>query len=191
MNDTIVTLYNLLGINQKIPKLKTRLMYLKEVWGLDQIAIGEMEGISQSYVSQLILKGKETISNEKYIAATDIQWSAEEIQYLQMLPREIISDIGVIAFINDILGVDVIHPFFQHYDYAINWRIAALGSMGIQNKKLVQIFKKSQPAVSMIIKRSHVKANSIQRENRYHKSGDYRLSPQPYKRKFILAGGQF
>jgi hypothetical protein len=166
------------------------MLYLKEVWGLDQKTIAALERCSQQQVSKQILIAKKGIPHDTVVAALDFTWSIDEIRYIQFLPREIIKDIEVVAFVNDILGVTVQHPFFEHYDYNASIRIAALGRMGIQNKHLVSLFKKPQPTISMTIKRVTEERLSVERPQRYDSTAPYYLAPQKYKSSFILAGGQ-
>ena len=56
MSDTIVSLYNLLGINQKIQERYLRLLYLKESWGLPQKVIAQCEGIAQPSISRVQIR---------------------------------------------------------------------------------------------------------------------------------------
>lgn len=187
--ETIKTLYNLLNIKRKIQHNATRITYLKDVWGLEQNTIAELEKCSQSQVSKLILFVRKSVPRETFLKAIDIRWTVDEIKFIQFLPREIISDVEVVAFVNNILGLEVHHPLFDHYEYAVNLRIAALAKLGIQNKHLVQIFNKSQPTVSMIVKR-FADRSSVERPNRYDSTAPYTISPQKRKTNFILAGGQ-
>jgi hypothetical protein len=189
--ETIKTLYNLLQINHKIEDVPIRYLYLKDVWGLEQTLIGELEGMSQSYVSKVIMNARKNIPRETYESAISDLFSPEEIQYIHMLPREILPDIPAIAFINNLLGVYPIHPFFDYIETTINARIAGLAWLGVMNKRIVEIFDKNQPTVSMIVKRQTDRIIKMERPNRYDKVTHYRLHEhiKPYT-KFIKAGGQ-
>ena len=192
MSGTVQTLYNLLSIQSKIQNEPLRLLYLKDVWGLEQAAIGECEGRSQSYISKELIKARQSIPHQDFLNASEIQWTADELKYIQFLPREIITDVQVIAFINDVLGVEILHPFYMHFNHAIDIRIAALYSLGIQNKRLVQIYNRKQSSVSMIVKRSTEKALTLERNNRYDSTADFVISQQrKHQNKFTLAGGIF
>lgn len=189
---TLKTLYNLLQVNRKITDTGMRLLYLKDVWGLEQAVIGELEDVSQSYVSKEIIKTRKIVSRETLELETNELWSPEEIQYIHFLPREILPDIAAIAFINDILGYHPIHPFFDYMDTGANARIAALAWLGVMNKRLVEMFKKNQPTVSMIVKRSIGRVSTIERPTRYLPVSEYRFYNKDNIKstKFLLAGGQ-
>jgi transcriptional regulator len=185
---TIKTLSNLLQINNRIKDQQLRMLYLKECWGLSQEVIADMEDCSQQWVSSQIIKGR--MNPQQVIEDTlDLQFSIDEIRYIQFLPREIIKDIEVIAFVNNILGLEVYHPFYQHYDHVANMRIAALAGLGVQNKHLERMFKKTQSGVSMIVKRMTPKLN-IERGNRYDSTAPFQIGVQKRKTNFLLAGGQ-
>lgn len=188
---TLKTLYNLLQINLKIEDTHIRLLYLKDVWGMEQTLIGECEGVSQSYVSKELIKAREYVSRETVLEQTKDLFSPEEIQYIHFLPREILPDVAAIAFINNILGVYPIHGFFDYIDTATNARIAGLAWLGVQNKHICKLFKKNQPTVSMVVKRSVDRVPSITRPSRYEPVKEYKLSHVPQEtKKFLLAGGQ-
>jgi hypothetical protein len=182
--------YNLLQINRKIENVHIRLMYLKDIWGMEQKLIGACEGISQSYVSKELIYARKTVPRETFLEQTSNIWTSEEIQFLQFLPREVVTDIQVLAFIEDILHVYPNHSFYQHYEAPINLRIAALASLGIQHKRVGEIFNKNQPTISMNVKRHMEKALETERPNRYEKSPTYTLMQQPFQSKFTKAGGQ-
>jgi hypothetical protein len=186
--NNIKTLSNLLGIHNKIPDQQLRMLYLKECWGLDQNTIADIEECSQQHVSNQLIKAR--MNSSKVINDTlDVQFTIDEIRYIQFLPREIIKDVQVVAFVNNILGLEVYHPFYQHYDHVNNLRIAALSSLGIQTKHLQSIFKKPQSSVSMTAKRYSDKLD-VERPNRYDSTAPFRLSVQKRKTNFLLAGGQ-
>jgi hypothetical protein len=186
--NTIKTLSNLLGIHIKIPNQQLRMLYYNVAWGLDQGTIADMEECSQQWVSSQIIKGRMNPS-QVIDDVFNLQFTIDEIRYIQFLPREIIKDIEVIAFVNNVLGLEVYHPFYQHYDHVANMRIAALARLGVQNKHLERMFKKSQSGVSMIIKRYNSKLN-VERPNRYDSTATFQLAVQKRKTKFLLAGGQ-
>lgn len=186
----IETLYNLLAIHHKIPDRHLRFLYLKDIWGLDQVIIGELEGgMSQSQVSVVLKQARSTIPHLTVVHACDIEFSDDEIKYLQFLPRDILSDVQIIAFVNDILGINVVHPFYTHFDHSPRFRIAALISLGVQHKRLVSLFKKSQPAISMIAKRYEKKILELERNNRYDETARFHIEPQKRTNNFIVAGG--
>jgi hypothetical protein len=187
--ETMKTLYNLLNINTKIESLHIRLLYLKDVWGLEQTLIGELEGVSQSYVSRELIEARKIVSRETFIMETERLFTSEEIQFIQYLPREILSDMQCLAFIQDVIGVKPLHPFFTNYETSANLRIAALASLGIQNKRLVEIFNKNQPTVSMVVKRGLDRATTMERSNRYDKEMNYKFAVQKTEFIFRKAGG--
>jgi hypothetical protein len=187
--ETVKTLYNLLQINIKIENTHIRFMYLKDVWGLEQSLIGELEGVSQSYVSKVIIEGRKTVSRETFIHATERLFTGEEIKFIQYLPRVILSDMQCLAFIQDILGIKPLHPFFINYTTSENIRIAALATLGIQNKRLMEIFKKNQPTISMVVKRNGDRVLGMDRSNRYDVELDYRFEVQKTEFTFKKAGG--
>lgn len=193
--NTITTLAHLLRINHKLPTENLRFTYLKEVWGLEQKVIAEMEGCSQQLVSKVLVRARKQITEVELFNLSQLEFTPDEIKYIQMLPREILKDVECIAFINNILGIDVVHPFFMHFDYNDNLRIAALASLGVQNKRLMTLFNKSQPSVSMNVKRFMERATTLERNVRYDNYPNYVLSPirrkNPlYSQLFIKAGGQ-
>lgn len=189
--ETLSTLYNLLGIRQKIQDPQLRLLYLSEVWGVRQSIVMECEGIShQSRVSNMIKKAKLQYGATDIKNVAAIQFNADEIKYIQMLPREIINDIQVIAFTNNILGLNVNHPLYSFFSHDVGIRIAALSDLGIRNKHLQYIFNKSQPNITMTVKRKLKRSREIERIARYDKTAPFVIVPQTYKQSFIMAGGQ-
>ena len=185
----IQNLYNLLQINIKLEDPFIRILYLKDVWGLDQQTIAECEGVSQSYISRELLKARKIHDENTILELTHNLFSGEEIQYVHMLPREILNDIECIAFITDILKLHPYHPFFQFYETPINLKIAALASLGIQNKHIVALYNKPQSTVSMNIKRQSSIVENIKRDNRYEKIAEYRFKQNALPFTFIKAGG--
>jgi predicted transcriptional regulator len=193
MNNTIKTLYTLLDIPKKIEDRDLRLLYLKDVWGLDQGTIAELEHLTQPNVSRYMKKARETKSAVDII----LDFTKEELQFIQSLSREVITDIQIIAFYQHILKLKINHPFFLTYGDEL-LRIAALSSLGVMNKHLEGLFGKSQAAVSMIIKRNAEKSAKIQRNLRFDTNSTvYQIEKmypknkiQPTKNTFILAGGQ-
>jgi hypothetical protein len=188
MSTTIKTLSNLLQINNRIKDQQLRMLYFNTAWGLNQAAIADIEGCSQQHVSAQIIKGR--MNSSKLIEDTlDLQFTVDEIRYIQFLPREIIKDVEVVSFVNNILGLEVYHPFYQHYDHVASMRIAALAGLGVQNKHLERMFNRSQSGVSMIIKRYQTKLD-VERPNRYDATAPFQLAVQKRKTNFLLAGGQ-
>jgi hypothetical protein len=189
----IITLYNLLGINQKIQDQHKRIKYLKNVWGLDQITIGECEGLTQPSVSRLLTEANILVpdSNINELKQTSL-FQPHEIRWLQSLPREVLSDIQLIAFVENILEIYPLHSFYTNFESGISLRIAALSSLGVQNKCLQAMFNKSQPTISMTAKRNMERMLKMERYNRYEFPGELTFkqigvnAPQ----KFYLAGGQ-
>lgn len=166
MND-IQNLYTLLNIRQKLGSQDLRILYLKDVWGLDQQVIAELEGISQSLVSRKITEGRRQFTRpDIQNLNASIDWTIEELLFLQQLPREIIKDIPLVSFIIYILGIKLTHPFYFLYDND-NVSMAALHSLGIQNKRIQELFKKTQPTVSMAVKRNLDRALKIEKDTRY------------------------
>jgi predicted transcriptional regulator len=173
-----------------------RLLYLKDVWGLDQGTIAELEHISQPNVSRQIKKARESKSAENMI----LDFTAEELKFVQSLPRDIISDMQLIAFYNNILKLRISHPFFSSVGNIDQLRICALASLGVMNKKLEKMFNKTQATVSMIIKRNSEKAAKVNRPMRFDTSSSVYdiekiypvnvIPPTPVSKKFTLAGGQ-
>lgn len=185
---TIKTISNLLGIHIKIPDTSLRVMYYVEKWGLSQETIGEMEGCSQQRIS--VYYQKAHINSPRNIEkALDIHFTVDEIRYLQFLPREIIKDLQVIAVVNNLLGLEVYHPFYQHFEHTVNMRIGALASLGVRNNHLQKLFNRSQTGISMLVKRFGDKIN-LERPNRYDSTATFSLGLQKRKTNFLLAGGQ-
>lgn len=187
----IKTLYNLLGINNRLPMESHRLLYLKDKWGLDQKIIGEMEGKSQAYISIALRKARENVNIGEYEQATNFKWESYELKQVQFLPRDMLSDPQAMAFIVDLLGVQVSHPFFNFYTHNPNTRMIALYSMGIQQKKLVEIYKKNQSTIAMQVKRGSDKVSSIEFTGRYDNTAPYIIVEKKEPNKFIQAGGTF
>lgn len=188
----IHTIYNLLEINIKIPDQHKRFKYLKDVWGIDQNTIGEIENLAQSSVSRILNEAKIIIPEHEMQNIKKIQFLPNEIRYIQSLPRAIIKDAQVIAFVENILKVYPMHSFYATFDNDTNIRIAALASLGVQNKNLVELFNKSQPAVSMMVKRNQTKALRIERFNRYDFPSElvFKKEGVNTQSKITLAGGQ-
>lgn len=195
MNTSIKTLYTLLGIKSKIEDQHTRLLYLKDVWGLDQGTIADLEFLTQPNVSRYIKKARETKSAKDMI----LDFTAEELKFVQSLPREIITDMQLIAFYTHILKLRISHPFFANLSDD-SLKISALASLGIMNKKLEELFGKSQAAVSMIIKRTTERSANVQRSMRFDTEStvyeiekiipNNKIIPVQVTKKFTLAGGQ-
>jgi hypothetical protein len=187
------TLYTLLNISGKIEDQGTRLLYLKDVWGLDQFTIGELENLSQPNVSKMSKKARQTKSVQNMI----LDFTEKELKYIQSLPRSIITDIQLIAFYTHILKLRINHPFFIDLKDR-SFSICALHSLGIMNKRIESIFGMSQANVSMIIKRHGDRAAKIERELRFDTDSTVykieKIIPEnqllPVENKFTLAGGQ-
>jgi hypothetical protein len=160
---------------------------------LEQSTIAELEDVSQSLVSKKLQEARKNVPRETLAFETSELWSDNEIKYIHMLPREILPDMVAIAFINNILGVYPVHGFFSYLDTSPNARIVALSWLGVQNKRLMEIFNKNQSTISMIVKRSTNKIINIQRVARYESVENYKLENEPkpvLTKKFLLAGGQ-
>lgn len=187
--NTIATLYQLLNIQQKITNQDLRLLYLKDVWGLPQKLIAECEQTSQAAVSYMLRGAWMRISPKDLANASAIQFTPDEIAHIQSLPRDVIKDAPLIAFVNNILNLDVMHPFYSAFAKNEQIRIAALSLLGIQNKHLEKVFKKKQSTVSMIIKRFKEKAEAIERSTRYDFSMNIQIMPKHQNRShnFIIA----
>jgi predicted transcriptional regulator len=92
-------------------KLKIKVLdsyILKDVWGLDQGTIAELEYLTQPNVSRYMKKARETKSAKDLI----LDFTAEELKFVQSLPREIITDMQLISFYTHILKLKISHPFF-------------------------------------------------------------------------------
>lgn len=187
--NAIKTVYNLLGIRSKIPDEFLRFLYLKDVWGLDQAKIGDLEGCSQSFVSKRLIAARSKIPHQDLINASAIQFTEDEIKYLQFMPRELIADTQIVAFVNDVLGLEILHPFYSFTNRDVNVRVAALFALGVQNKRLMQIYGKSQAGISMTVKRNIERAMEIKRESRYDNTAIFKIMPKKQTNKFISAGG--
>lgn len=187
--NTIATLYHLLNIRQKITNKDLRLLYLKDVWGLPQTIIAECEQTSQAAISNMLREARIKISTKDLANASAIQFTGEEIAYIQSLPRDVIKDAPLIAFVNNILRLNVYHPFYSGFAKNEQIRIAALSLLGIQNKHLEKVFKKKQSTVSMIIKRFRDKAEAIERSIRYDVTTPLKVEPIQKNRthNFIIA----
>lgn len=187
--DTIVTLYRLLNIRQKITNQDLRLLYLRDVWGLPQTLIAECEQTSQAAVSNMLREARVKVHPKDLANASAIQFTPDEIAHIQSLPRDVIKDAPLIAFVNNILNLEVLHPFYSAFAKNDQIRIAALSLLGIKNKHLEKIFKKKQSTVSMIIKRFRDKAEAIERSTRYDFSTTIQVMPKHQNRShnFIIA----
>lgn len=193
----LTTLYHLMNIKAKIPNDPIRYLYLRNVWGMEQTAIAECEGKSQASISLALKQATASVPNQSFKDNTANLFTAEELKNIQSLPREIIGDVQLIAFVNDILGLDVIHPFFQFYTYKSQTRIAALSTMGVRQARLMEVFNKNQSTISLIIKRLKDSIEKYEHESRYDSTAEYKLAVKSVKEtivvaqnKFIPAGGQ-
>lgn len=187
--NTIATLYHLLNVRQKIADRDLRLLYLKDAWGLPQTIIAECEQTSQAAVSNMLREARMKINPKDLTNASAIQFTPDEIAHIQSLPRDVIKDAPLIAFVNNILNLEVMHPFYSAFAKNDQIRIAALSLLGIQNKHLEKVFKKKQSTVSMIIKRYKDKAEAIERSTRYDFSTTMQVMPKHQNRShnFIIA----
>lgn len=183
-------LYILLNIKRKLPDEYARCFYLHYVWGMKQEDVAACENVSQPVVSRLIKIGSlmTTINDMRDYMYQNT--TTDEIQYLQKLPRDILSDVQLIAFVTDLIGIKPLHSLYTSFDHKEPLRIAALASLGVQNKRLQQIYNKSQAGISMIVKRQTEKALSVERFNRYDFIGDFAFKPRVESTTtFTLAGG--
>lgn len=184
-------LYNILGINQKIKDNHARCLYLHEVWGLNQDGIAECEEISQSVVSRRLKEARRKINLYELYHGRLFTITSEEIMHLQALPREILNDSQLIAFVTDILRIYPTHNFYSNFEYNSSLKCAALYSLGVQNKRLQTLYKRSQAAVSMSVRRTLEKAMKVERFNRYDLNVPLTLQEKGMNARpnFIKAGG--
>lgn len=145
-------------------------MYLKDVWGIPQTFIAEFERINQSQISRIYNAAKIKYGKTNIRETAGVHFSEEEIYYLMQLPREIIADMELVAFVLHVLGLRPRHPFFDVHE-SNSTQIAALASLGVQNKHLVDIFNKTQPTISMAVKRNLERVKRIERVTRF----DYKI----------------
>jgi transcriptional regulator len=193
VNNKIKTLYTVLNIKSKIPDQPLRLLYLKDVWGLDQNTIGELEDLSQPNVSKMSKAARVNKSAANMI----LDFTEKELKFVQSLSRSIITDMELIAFYTHILKLNINHPFFFSLDDE-KFKICALHSLGIMNTKIESIFGRTQAGVSVIVKRHGHRAVKIERELRFDTTSTVykieKIIPEnqllPVENKFIVAGGQ-
>lgn len=183
----IVTLYNILGINRSIEDKHLRLLYLKEVWGLPQHLISECEGIGQPTVSQTLKEAYFKHGSGDITELKEITYTEEEIKSIQLLPRTIIKDLQVMSFVNNILGIEVDHPFYEKLNTTL--RIVALNSLGVQQKHIAKIFNRTQSSISMTIHRTN--ENVLDREFYYRDKlmHTFKFKPKKQQTTLIQAGG--
>jgi predicted transcriptional regulator len=181
----LLDLAELLNLRFKLPEESLRLLYLRDVWGLEQSELAKYVGKSQGYISVHL---KKTRTKRGAIPFT-IDWEVDELKMIQFLPRELLTDNQVIAFFMDILQLDINHPFFNFYNHPERNRILALHSLGVRQKRIVELFTKTQPAVSMMINSQSLKEH--EQVGRYDKTAKYTFKPRVEvpKNKFIPAGG--
>lgn len=185
----VQTLYTILGIRQKIQDQKYRIFYLRHVWGLEQKDIGACEGLSQSKISNIL---REPLGDTDIRNLVMVAYNVDEIKYLHKLPRTVISDAQLVAFVNNILGLNILHPFYSAFQYSDNMRIMALSGLGIRQRQLMKIFDKSQPAISQIIRRGGDKYTNVViplRDDVDSSVFAIEFEPPHQSLKFIVSGG--
>lgn len=184
----LLTLAEMLNIRLKLPDDNTRLLYLRDVWGMEQDDLATHLGKSQSYVSITLKKARA----ERGTTPIEIEWEPDELKLIQFAPRELFTDNEVAAFIIDILQLEVNHPFFNFHNYSESVRIPALHSLGIRQRRLMEMFNKKQSTLSMFLKGASVQ--NFERTGRYDKTANYTFKTRVKKTihdkpKFIQAGG--
>lgn len=186
--DSIQVLYTILNIRQKIQDQSLRVLYLKDTWGLEQSHIAKLEGCVQSTISRMLAdsrKKNKTAEMEK--AKFSIRWTLEELKGIQELPREILPDFPLVVFVEDILELEIDHPFYKMLRPTVIMRMASLSFLGVQNKHIQRIYNKTQPTVTMAIKRNMQSVRRAERDTRYN-FVNYNMS---FKRKYEFSSPSF
>lgn len=188
--ETIVTIYNQLGINRKIDDRLLRMLYLKEIWGLPQTLIAACEGdsIDQPAVSRFLKDARLKYGAGDITNLQAIEFDVDEIKSIQLLPRELLTDVQCVAFVQHILGLDVMHHMFGFNGWKETTKIAALSALGIQQNHLSRIFNKSTAAISITVARKKEK-ELINNRFRYDINQSYALAKKKTKTAFTKAGG--
>lgn len=153
-------IYNAVRLKDKIENEHQRLLYLSQVWGLQQLDIADIEGISQPQISRVIGVVKQYGVEIPKPVFTDL-----DLQRLHDLPREVLSDIALISFVQDVLKLDSWHVFYQWLGTP-SQRMAALSTIGIKNMRIAEIFGKTSGTVSVATKRFQKQVSLVERPNR-------------------------
>lgn len=185
--NTWQTLYTLLGLRYKIVDKHLRMMYMKDVWGMEQKDIGDCENMSQSNVSRELKAAR--LRHGQRDDLKMIQFDGEDIKRIQALPREVLSDVQCIAFVHDVLGVYPIHTFYDVFNQNTQSRIIALHQLGIPGTKLAKIYGKANSTISMMVKRHDERVQKLERGFRYDNLDQpLRLRPDRYVERGVLNG---
>lgn len=183
--NTWQTLHMLLGLRHKITDQGLRMMYMKDVWGMEQADIGLCENMSQSNVSRELKAAR--LRHGKRDDLKMIQFDGEEIKMIQALPREVLTDTQCIAFVHDVLGIYPIHPFYDLFNHNTQFRIVALYQLGMSGKKLSEIFGKAQSTISMMVKRHEERTPKLERGMRNDNlDKPLKLRPERYQDRYKI-----
>jgi hypothetical protein len=194
----IMTLYDMLSIRKKIPQKELRFLYLKHVWGLPQTLIGACEGISQARVSYVLKEAKILYGAINVAEHASVVFTPKEIESIQKLPVDVLTDIQLLAFVNNVLDLVVNHLFYNVTNANVNSRASALGSLGIQKQHIAKLFNRTPSSISnlMIRRGDSAKGLKIADPMRYDISVPLAIAPQTYtvfnnaRMKFFVANQQ-
>lgn len=183
-------IYGLLRVRDRIPNRNDRYMYLHHQWGMKQADIAICDGKSQSSVSIILKKASKEITNNDIMELSAGQWTIDDMLVLQNQPREILRDNEFMAFVMDVLKLEVSHPLFHFWKLSEYKRITALASLGIQPSFIGKLFNRTSANISMISKR-HKNTVEMKYDQRYQDWYDYHVhsTKKNSKPKFVLAGG--
>lgn len=179
----------MLGMNHKLPDKHVRVLYLKEVWGIPQALIGECEELKQSSISRIIKEAKIKCNIQDIRLLSLQDFDSDDIKKLQSLPREILTDIQLISFVQNILGMNVLHPFYEYFYGGHKIRITALAALGIQQVHLEKLFNKSQSTISTMVKNTNEKDIKQERDMRYNITESLKIVPRENPNPFIVVSG--
>jgi hypothetical protein len=138
--------------------------------------------MSQSKISMLL-----SITGETNSPLPAPHFDHVDLRALHELPREVLPDITLIAFVQDVLKLDSWHVFYQWYGTP-SQRMAALHHLGMKNLRIAQIFGKTSGTVSMAVKRFYTKTINLERPKRYESFEHLTIKEQAYETKQTKGG---
>ena len=180
-------IYQILGIaNHFSGDIRDIVSYLTNEWGLPQGEIANLMEISQTKVSNIGI-----YAGLKHFNRSELpKFNVFQLKALANLPREVIKDYPLLAFVQNILKLDIIGSKFYDWNGTVPKRMAALDSLGIKQKFIGEIFEKTSGTVSTNVKRNQ-KYIDFEKAVRYDKHDIYmQILDTPYIQGFnkILRG---
>lgn len=156
-------------IKEKLADENVRLLYLRNIWGLDQKTIGELEGVGQSVISRRLQYAKKIgVPEYKFLQDVNNLILLEDLKQIHGMDRSAVKDIELFAFAHDLLGFEIDTTFYRLKRKELRDRRAvSLVKLGVQQKRVAQAVGITQGAVSMATRRVTEKQLNFEFPDRY------------------------